>query len=215
MGISRDRWHKHRKTGGKRPQPHKKRKYEMGRPAAMTKLGTRRVRLIRTRGGNSKCRALRLDAGNFSWGSEAQTRRCRIIDVVYNPSNNELVRTKTLTRSSIVHVDAAPFKQWYETYYGSPITPVSSSSKSSKSVLADSENAAALSKSRKVLRKLEQRQKTAKVEQSLVEQFQSGRVLACIASRPGKVGRADGYILEGTELDFYVKKIKSKRGKAT
>ena len=29
--------------------------------------------------------------------------------------------------------------------------------------------------------------------------FQSGRLLACIASRPGQCGRADGYVLEGEE----------------
>lgn len=37
-GISRDNWHKRRKTGGKRKPYHKKRKYELGRPAANTKV---------------------------------------------------------------------------------------------------------------------------------------------------------------------------------
>ena len=31
MGISRDSLHKRRLTGGKKPQYHKKRKYDMGR----------------------------------------------------------------------------------------------------------------------------------------------------------------------------------------
>jgi small subunit ribosomal protein S8e len=34
-----------------------------------------------------------------------------------------------------------------------------------------------------------------------------------LSSRPGKCGRADGYILEGKELEFYLKKIKTKKGK--
>lgn len=38
-------------------------------------------------------------------------------------------------------------------------------------------------------------------------------VLAAIASRPGQCGRADGYILEGKELEFYLKKIKNKKSK--
>ena len=38
--------------------------------------------------------------------------------MVYNASNNELVRTQTLVKSAIVQVDAAPFKQWYLTHYG-------------------------------------------------------------------------------------------------
>ena len=101
------------------------------------------IRKVRCRGGNYKFRALRLDSGNFSWGSEvrtatmrlcltllqrelvspwmllrafavsillavcpcssscgaylyvavgqAVTRKTRVLDVVYNASNNELV----------------------------------------------------------------------------------------------------------------------------
>ena len=41
----------------------------------------------------------------------------------------------------------------------------------------------------------------------------TGRVLAAIASRPGQSGRADGYVLEGKELEFYLRKIKAKKGK--
>ena len=36
---------------------------------------------------------------------------------------------------------------------------------------------------------------------------------ACVASRPGQSGRCDGYILEGKELEFYQKKLKSKKTK--
>ena len=44
--------------------------------------------------------------------SAAISRKCRILDVVYNASNNELVRTKTLVKNCIVLVDCTPFKQW-------------------------------------------------------------------------------------------------------
>ncbi len=46
------------------------------------------------------------------------TRKVRILDVKYNASNNELVRTQTLVKNAIVEVDAAPFKQWYLQHYG-------------------------------------------------------------------------------------------------
>ena len=83
---------------------------------------------------------IRLDTGNFAWASEATARKTRIIDVVYNACNNELVRclnmlpnrnimkyfhvfnpkdrimyivrTKTLVKNAIVVIDAAPFRQW-------------------------------------------------------------------------------------------------------
>ena len=46
------------------------------------------------------------------------TRQTRILDVVYNASNNELVRTKTLVKGAVISIDAVPFRQWYETHYG-------------------------------------------------------------------------------------------------
>lgn len=49
------------------------------------------------------------------------TRKTRIIDVVYNASNNELVRTKTLVKNCIILVDSLPFRQWYEAHYATPL----------------------------------------------------------------------------------------------
>merc|ERR1712018_632558 len=80
--------------------------------------------------------------------------------------------------------------------------------------LTDAEEAVLNRKmSKKTTRKYAERQKTAEVEKGLLDQFQTGRVLAAISSRPGQCGRSDGYILEGKELEFYLRKIKSKKGK--
>lgn len=46
IGISRDHWHKRRPTGGKRKPIRKKRKFELGRPAANTKLGPQRIHTV-------------------------------------------------------------------------------------------------------------------------------------------------------------------------
>ena len=121
LGISRDSRHKRRATGGKKPQTIKKRKYELGRQSASTKLGAKRIHTVRVRGGHTKYRALRLEAGNFAWGSESVTRKTRVIDVLYNASNNELVRTKTIVKGCVVQIDAAPFRQWFEAHYGVPL----------------------------------------------------------------------------------------------
>ena len=207
MGISRDHWHKRRATGGKRAPIRMKRKFELGRPAAMTKLGPQRIHTVRCRGGNKKYRALRLDQGNFAWGSEAITRKTRIIDVVYNAANNELVRTKTLVKNAIVVIDATPFHQWYKARCALPL----GHKKNTK--LTEAEEALLNKKrSNKTEKKFKERQKEAKVEPVLEDEFASGRVLAAISSRPGQCGRSDGYILEGKELEFYLKKIKSKKG---
>ncbi|XP_077990070.1 small ribosomal subunit protein eS8-like isoform X2 [Glandiceps talaboti] len=208
MGISRDNWHKRRKTGGKRKPIRKKRKFELGRPAANTKLGPKRIHLVRCRGGNIKYRGLRLDQGNMSWGSEAVTRKTRLLDVVYNASNNELVRTKTIVKNCIVHIDSAPFRQWYEAHYGLPLAR-----KKGAKLTEQEEEVLNKKRSKKTQKKFEERKKTAPIDTHLTEQFATGRVLACISSRPGQVGRADGYILEGKELEFYLRKIRAKKGK--
>lgn len=41
----------------------------------------------------------------------------------------------------------------------------------------------------------------AKIDALLETQFAAGRLYAAISSRPGQSGRADGYILEGRELE--------------
>jgi len=202
-GISRDSRHKRRHTGGRKANLKKKRLYESGRPPSMTKLGDTRIHSVRVRGGNIKMRALRLETGNFSWGSETITRKTKILDVVYNASNNELVRTKTLVKNSIIQIDATPFRTWYETHYG---VRVGQKKIKKGGVLEELAQVSEKEKSKQL-----ERQKGRTLDPILDDGFSSGRLLACIASRPGQSGRCDGYILEGKELEFYSKKLKSKK----
>lgn len=202
MGISRDSRHKRRSTGGRRPIHQGKRKYELGRQPAMTKIGGKRISVVRGRGGNLKFRALRLEQGNFSWGSESITRPARILDVNYNASNNELVRTKTLVKNAIIQVDATPYRLWYEKHYNVTVAKVG------KHVSV--ETAETDGKSKKVAKKIGQRQAKRDLDPKLADQFVSGRLYACVSSRPGQSGRCDGYILEGKELEFYLRKMQKK-----
>lgn len=135
-------------------------------------IGQLRVHDVRTRGGNIKRRALRLDHGNFSWASEGSTRKTRIIDVVYNASNNELVRTKTLVKNAIIVIDATPFRQWYEAHYILPL----GRKRETKQQLAE-DPVLSKKRCRKVMQKYVARQRFSKVEQALEEQFASGRLL--------------------------------------
>ncbi|KAL2821342.1 40S ribosomal protein S8e [Aspergillus cavernicola] len=194
MGISRDSRHKRSATGAKRAYYRKKRAFEKGRQPANTRIGTKRIHLVRTRGGNQKFRALRLESGNFSWGSEGISRKTRVIVVAYHPSNNELVRTNTLTKSAVVQIDAAPFRQWYEAHYGQGI----GRRRQQKTETTEEK------KSNSIVKKQAARfAESGKVESAIERQFESGRLYAVIASRPGQSGRVDGYILEGDELAFY------------
>jgi len=339
MGISRDKLHKRRATGGRRKVLRAKRKFELGRAPALTKIGEKRIHLIRTRGGHHKHRALRLNEGHFVWPGEAATKRSRILNVVYNATSNELVRTNTLVKGCIVQIDATPFKQWYEQFYRVTIGKVRKEDESKKiaepaakkeekapakkdeTAPAKKEEKAPAKKDEKappakkdekapakkdekatakkgekapakkdekapakkdekapakqdekvaekkeakkeepkgkgkkpaaaekvaekkeppkksekapakpaekpkaaepatgpkkpsnhLKRKLNARKKARVLENSLKDQFNTGRILAKISSRPGQSGRADGYILEGEELAFYQRKIDKKR----
>jgi small subunit ribosomal protein S8e len=152
-----------------------------------------------------KFRAMRLDAGNFSWGSEVCTRKVRVLDVLYNASNNELVRTKTLVKGAIVLVDAHAFKAWYEAHYGVTIGHKKGSAE------AEADPSIDLSaKSEPVRKKLKARQANRTLEPALDHQFAAGRLLAKITSRPGQTGRCDGVVLEGPELAFYQKQMAKK-----
>jgi len=203
MSISRNSRHKRRATGGRMPIHKKKRKFEMGRVPTMTKLGPKKVTLVRGRGGNFKHRGFRLDHGTFSWGSESISRKTRVIDTVYNATNNELVRTKTLVKNAIVFIDATPFRQWYLQHYDVELN---------KKKAADAEKERENRKqSGHVKASAAGRAADRKLDTLLETQFGSGRIMACISSRPGQTGRLDGYILEGKELEFYLKKTEKKK----
>ena len=103
-----------------------------------------------------------------------------------------------------MQIDATPFRQWWESHYGKPL-----GKKRAAKAAAGATEEKPLSEA--AAAKVATRADQAKVEQALDDQFNTGRLYAIITSRPGQSGRADGYILEGKELEFYLKKIKHKK----
>ena len=185
----------------------KKRKFESARPDANTKIGEKRIRPIRTRGGNSKFRALRLDHGNFTWQSENCTRKVGIKNVVYNATNNELVRTKTLVKNSIVLIDAHPFVNYIQQRYnGLKAKEITKETK----LNLEWETMGDRKSTKDIKDKYLRRRIRTQISDKLKSQFVKGSLYACISSRPGQSGRCDGYILEGKELEFYTKKMQKK-----
>uniref|UniRef100_A0A6B2LH76 40S ribosomal protein S8 n=1 Tax=Arcella intermedia TaxID=1963864 RepID=A0A6B2LH76_9EUKA len=206
----------------------------MGRQPTNTRIGDKKISTVRMRGGHLKYRALRLDHGNFAWAGESVSRKTRILKVVYNAGNNELVRTNTLVKGSIVQIDAAPFKAWYLSYYNvdptkeivvkkteggeegeqkeqKPREPREPRKGGRKG--GDKPEEPEVKRSERTLRKIAVRNKTRVFEPNLAEQFKTGKVYAKLTSRPGQCGRADGYVLEGEELAFYLKKLTTKKKK--
>ncbi|MFQ6635323.1 hypothetical protein Gotur_011888 [Gossypium turneri] len=158
----------------------------------------------------------KLDTGNHWWGSEAVTRKTRILDVVYNASNSKLVRTQTLLKSAIDQVDAALFKQWYLQHYGLDIGRKSSSSPERRrginyvmialilfpllfsfNVSEGETGTEEAKKSNHVMRKLEKQQRYRGSVVGL-HLFAAWSVWTCRRDK---------------ELEFYMKKIQRKKGK--
>lgn len=179
MGINREGLHKRKSTGGLKICWRKKRNHAKGRQPSNTKIGKRCVIKLRVRGGGVKTRALFLSHGNFSFVSIQRTFKAKILSVAFNESSNELVRTNTLTKGSIVYLDLAK-----TLVYNTLINNL----KYNPKLVED----------------------TTTANKILIDQILSGKILARICSRPGQSGRADGYILEGQELDYFLKKIQKK-----
>ena len=138
--------------------------------------------------------------------------------IVYNATSNELVRTNMITKNTIVTVDALPFIEYYYRRYGVELgkkkaatTTTEGNNGETKKSAAERVIEAASNVSEEAKKKREERAKTRIIDPHVEEEFTSGRLLACISSRPGQTGRADGYILEGRELEFYKKKLEKKK----
>ena len=203
MGITRSSKLKRRATVGRMPIHRKKRKFEMGRQPSMTKLGEQKVVNVRGRGSGYKYRALKLNEGNFMWVSEGVSRKCKILEVLYNASNNELVRTQTLVKNCIVSVDSTPFKfYWYIKYTDVKVNRLPE--------FKDPKLKEKLDKKKNLRQKEHPKKEYLDKLNHFFDLLNKGKLYACITSRPGQVGKADGYLLEGKELEFYLKKLEKK-----
>merc|ERR1712127_188085 len=194
MGISRDSRHKRRATGGRMPVHKKKRQFESGRPAANTKLMDKRIRKVRTMGGNFKLRALRLNTGNFNWASEGCTRKTKIINVIYNATSNELVRTNTLTKNTIVTIDATPFQKYVlAKYQGIHDATVAKDKLDWNWPTKESMPDFKFDKNSKdASHKFINRRMNNTIQTRIQEMLSKGALMASISSRPGQSGRCDG-----------------------
>ena len=175
----------------------------MGRPSSNTKLGEKKVVTVRCRGGNTKRRALRINEGNFNWISEKVTRKSKIIEVIYNATHNELVRTQRIVKGCIVSIDPTPFKYYWHIHYEEKKINRLPEIKDPKRTQELEEKKTRLQKKHPFSDQLDK-------YHAFFEGLNRNKLLAKITSRPGQSGRADGYLLEGKELEFYLKKAEKK-----
>jgi small subunit ribosomal protein S8e len=96
---------KRKKTGGKSHPNRGKRKYEMGRPPALTRLGENNVvEKVRVRGGGLKLRVVQAAYANVAV-EKNRVVKAKVLDVVDNPASREFSRMKIITRGAIIKTE--------------------------------------------------------------------------------------------------------------
>ncbi len=101
-------WHgeKGRKpTGGMITLARKKRKYELGSYPVYTKLGKEKKLIKRTKGGGRKVKAAVVEFANVLDKKTNVVKKVKILDVVENPANLQLIRSKIVTKGCVIKTE--------------------------------------------------------------------------------------------------------------
>ena len=93
-------------SGGRAKMNRGKKKCELGREAAETRIGERKIRRIRTQGGNEKIRLSTDSKINVMNPSTQKTETADILNVVENLANPNFVRRNIITKGALVETSA-------------------------------------------------------------------------------------------------------------
>ncbi len=104
MPITQHRSYK-KPSGSRYISARGKRKFETGRLPTMTKLGERKVKQLRLRGGRSKTVMLSTDTVNLLDPKTKKHSKAKIKNVVENPANRHFVRRNILTKGTIIETE--------------------------------------------------------------------------------------------------------------
>jgi small subunit ribosomal protein S8e len=90
-----------KRTGGRRRSNHKKRKHELGSSPTETRVDERKLKVVETRGGNTKVRAIQNNVASVAM-DDGTTVQADIENVAENASNPNYVRRNIVTKGAIV-----------------------------------------------------------------------------------------------------------------
>ena len=97
-------------TGGRAKLNKNKRKSELGKGAAETKIGDRKIKKIRTKGGNDKVRLTNESKINVVNPETNKVESAEILSVVENSANTHFVRRNIITKGAVVETSAGRVK---------------------------------------------------------------------------------------------------------
>ena len=102
MAITQTR-PKRKATGGRYKSYRKKRIYELGRSPTMTKIGEKQVKIISTRGGNTK--QVTLHANIINLVVKGKPVKAKILKSKENNANRNYIRRNILTNGTVIETD--------------------------------------------------------------------------------------------------------------
>ena len=97
---------KRKPTGGRRHAHRGKRRAEIGRELQLTRVGERRQKFDRARGGARKVRLLRDEIATVTDTAKGKTTQSKILDVIENSANPHYVRQNIVTRGAVIETEA-------------------------------------------------------------------------------------------------------------
>ena len=104
MALSQGR-PRRKQTGARYKAYRKKKQYELGREPSFTKLGKKRVQVLRVMGSNRKLRSLSADTANVFDPKSKSFKQVRIKTITDNPANRHFIRRNIMTRGSVIDTE--------------------------------------------------------------------------------------------------------------
>lgn len=92
-------------TGGRSKSNRNKRKIEFGRDPAETKIGERKTKKIRAKGGNEKIRLTNANKINVVDPNNNKVQSAEIQNVIENPANIQFVRRNIINKGAVVETN--------------------------------------------------------------------------------------------------------------
>lgn len=90
-------------SGGRKWLSHKKRKYELGRESADTKIGGKKKTQISVRGTGSKSKLLSINTVNITDPDTGKSTKGEINSVLENPADPHLARRNIITKGAVIN----------------------------------------------------------------------------------------------------------------
>ncbi len=104
MAISQAR-PKRKQTGARYKDYRKKKQYELGREPSFTKLGKKRLQILRVMGANRKLRLLSADTANLFDPKTKTYKQIKIKTITDNPANRHFIRRNIMTKGSVIDTE--------------------------------------------------------------------------------------------------------------